>query len=60
MPRPYMKIIVISLLFVASNYYSYDLGYGDGVRDIIREIIDLREEIQHQRSIDPAVKRNII
>ena len=60
MPRPYMKIIVISLLFVGSNYYSYDLGYGDGVRDIIREIIDLREEIQHQRSIDPAVKRNII
>jgi len=29
MPRPYMKIIVISLLFVGSNYLSYDLGYVD-------------------------------
>jgi len=60
MPRPYMKIIVISLLFVGSNYLSYDLGYVDGVRDIIHNIRELQEEIQHQRSIDPAVKRIII
>ena len=55
-----MKIIAISLLFVGSNYLSYDLGYVDGVRDIIHNIRELQEEIQHQRSIDPAVKRNII
>ena len=60
MPRPYMKIIIISLLFVGSNYYSYDLGYGDGVRDIIREIIDLREEIKQERGIDPAVNKVLI
>lgn len=57
MPRPYMKIIVISLLFVASNYLSYDLGYVDGVRDIIHNIRELQEDIRQQRSIDPAVKR---
>lgn len=61
MPRPYMKIIAISLLVVGSNYYSYDLGYSDGVRDIIKEIIELREELkERQQSIDPAVNKVFI
>lgn len=55
MPSPNKKIILVVLAFAASNYYSYDLGYGDGVRDIIKEIIELREEIR-LKGIDPAVK----
>lgn len=53
---PRVRNILLCALLVGSNWFSYDLGYTDGVRDIIHGIRELQDELRRGGNIDPAVK----
>lgn len=53
---PRVKTLLLCVLLVGSNYLSYDLGYTDGVRDIIHGIRELQDELRRGTNIDPAAK----
>lgn len=53
------KILLAATFVLGTNYLSYDLGYTDGVRDIIHGIRELQQEIRQQR-VDPAADKVVI
>lgn len=53
------KILLAAAVVLGTNYLSYDLGYTDGVRDIIHGIRELQQELRPQR-VDPAADKVVI
>ena len=53
------KLLLAATVVLGTNYLSYDLGYTDGVRDIIHGIRELQQEIRQQR-VDPAADKVVI